>query len=78
MLRLLSYGPVFGEEFWGVDRVFSFIGREVCKIVVDFGWYALERNYCVLDYSHVGMSVVSVTVAFVLIVALSMKVLRGI
>jgi hypothetical protein len=61
-----------------VDKAFSFIGREVCKIVVDFGWYALERSYCVLDYSHVGMTVVSVTVAVVLIVGLSMRVLRGI
>ena len=61
-----------------MDKVFSFIGRGVCKILVDFGWYALERNYCVLDYSEVGMVVLSVVVAFVLIVGLSMKVLRGI
>jgi hypothetical protein len=61
-----------------VGKVFASIGREVCKIVADFGWYALERNYCALDYANVGMVVLSVMVAFVLIVVLSMKVLRGI
>ena len=61
-----------------MEKAFFFVGKQVCKITVDFGWDAFERNYCALDYSQVGMVVLSVVVAFVLIVGLSMKVLRGI
>jgi hypothetical protein len=60
-----------------VDKIFSFIGREVCNIAIDFGLYEFDRNYCMLGYLRVGEAVSIVTLAFVLIVGLSLRTLRG-
>ena len=72
-----SSGKILERKLWDVDKVFSFIGREVCNAAVDFGWHAFDRNYCVLGYVRVGEAISIVMLAFVLIVGLSMRTLRG-
>ena len=74
---LKSFGKILKRKLADVDRVFSFIGRGVCNIAVDFGWHDFDRNYCMLGYVRVGEAVSIVMLAFVLIVGLSVRTLRG-